>query len=120
MSDSRAAPILLQFSASHFNEKVRFALDWKGIAHHRRTLLPGLHVPVVLRASGQMQVPVLLDGGRVVADSSRILAHLDATRPERPLLPADPTERERALALEEHFDEELGPHVRRAFFFRAL
>ena len=31
-------PVLWQFRFSHFNEKARWALDWKGIAHVRRSL----------------------------------------------------------------------------------
>jgi glutathione S-transferase len=40
--------------------------------------------------------------------------------PERPLYPADDALRRRALALEEHFDEDLGPHLRRALFHDLL
>jgi hypothetical protein len=42
-------PVVWQFRAWHFNEKVRWALDWKWIAHTRRTLLPGWHIPRVPR-----------------------------------------------------------------------
>ena len=36
-------PVLWQFTASHYNEKARWALDWKGVAHVRQSLLPGPH-----------------------------------------------------------------------------
>src|SRR5262249_19333771 len=69
----------------------------------------------------QTKVPVLVrDDGEVVADSTRIIERLEALQPDPPLYPAHPTERRRALELEEFFDEELGPHARRAFFFDAL
>jgi glutathione S-transferase len=114
------APVLWQFRASHFNEKVRWALDWKGIPHTRQTLLPGWHIPRVLLMTGQKSVPVLVLGGKALADSTHIIEKLEALRPDPPLYPVDPAERRRALDLEEVCDEELGPHVRRAFFFEVL
>lgn len=114
-------PVLWQFRASHYNEKARWALDWKGVPHVRRSLLPGWHMPRALALTWQTQVPVLvLDGGEVVADSTRIIARLEAMRPDPPLYPADETDRRRALELEDYFDERLGPHIRRAFFFESL
>jgi glutathione S-transferase len=110
------APVLWQFRASHYNEKVRWALDWKGIAHERRTLLPGWHVPRVLWMTGQQQVPVLVIDRKAIADSSHIIETLEDMRPDPPLYPADPAARRRALELEDFFDEQLGPHGRRAFF----
>jgi glutathione S-transferase len=116
-----STPVLWQFRASHYNEKARWALDWKGIPHVRRTLLPGWHMPRVAALTWQTQVPVLvLDGGEVIADSTNIIARLEALRPDPPLYPTDEAERRRALELEEFFDEQLGPHIRRAFFFDAL
>jgi glutathione S-transferase len=41
-------------------------------------------------------------------------------RPEPPLYPADSAERRRALELEEHFDEELGPRTRLLAIHHAL
>ena len=113
-------PVLWQFRFSHFNEKARWALDWKGIPHVRRSLVPALHVPRVMWLTGQKSVPVLVLDGRAIADSTRIIATLEARWPDRPLYPSDPAERERALALEEHFDAELGPHIRRAIFHALL
>jgi glutathione S-transferase len=112
--------VLWQFTASHFNEKARWALDWKGIAYERRSLLPGLHVPRVLYLSGQRAVPVLVLDGQTIADSSHIIEALERRYPTPPLYPADARERERARGLEEFFDEELGPHVRRALFHDIL
>lgn len=121
MTSTDGDPVLWHIPVSHYNEKVRWALDWKGIPHVRRTLLPGWHMPRALLLTGQTQVPVLvLEDGTVVADSTRIIARLEALRPEPPLYPTDADERRRALELEEFLDEELGPHIRRAFFFDAL
>jgi glutathione S-transferase len=115
-----APPVLWQFRFSHFNEKARWALDWKGIPHVRRSLLPGFHVPRVLWMTGQKSVPVLVLDGETIHDSTRIIERLERLRPEPALYPADDADRRRALALEEFFDEELGPHVRRALFHELL
>jgi glutathione S-transferase len=112
---------VLWFRGSHFNKKARWALDWKGILHVRRSLLPGWHVARVLSLTRQTKVPVLVcEGGDVVADSTRIIERLEGVRPEPPLYPADSAERRRTLELEEFFDEELERHTRRMFFFEAL
>jgi glutathione S-transferase len=113
-------PVLWQMRMSHFNEKARWALDYKGVAHVRRSVLPGAHVMRARRLYGGRTLPVLQVAGRTVADSTRIVEALEAMQPEPALYPADPAQRERALALEEFFDEELGPHIRRALFHDQL
>jgi glutathione S-transferase len=115
-----AVPVLWQFRFSHFNEKVRWALDWKRIPHVRRSLLPGLHVPRVLWMTGQTTVPVLVLDREAIRDSTRIIERLERLRSEPALYPAREDERGRALALEDFFDEQLGPHVRRAIFHDLL
>ena len=109
-------PELWQFTSSHFNEKARWALDYKRVPHLRHSLIPGFHVPTVKRMTGKTQVPVLKLDGEAISDSSRIIAALERAYPEPPLYPADPEERRRALELEDFFDEELGPYIRRWIF----
>ncbi len=117
---ANGVPVLWQFKASHFNEKARWALDWKGVRHERRSLLPGPHVPVVMWISGQKSVPVLQIDGQTITDSTRIIAELERRCPERPLYPADAAPRQRALELEEFFDDEIGVHIRRYLFHIVL
>ena len=114
------APLLWHFTFSHFAEKVRWALDWKGVPHVRRPLLPGLHYPRVFWATGQPSVPVLWLDGRAIADSTKIIAALEQRWPEPPLYPRDEGARERALELEEFFDEGLGHHLRRVLMQQAF
>lgn len=115
------APVLWQLQISHYVEKARWALDYKRIPHVRRTLLPGLHVVKANRLTGDTStVPVLTVDGRAIGDSTRIIAALEERWPEPPLYPEDPAQRRRALELEEFFDEELGPHIRRAFYHELL
>lgn len=111
---------LFQFQGSHFNEKARWVLDLKQVPHERRSLLPGPHAFVVKRLSGDTQVPVLRDGGEVVAGSARIVEHLERSFPDPPLLPEDPQLRHRALEIQRTFDGEVGPAVRLALFFEAM
>jgi len=104
-------PLLWHFAISHFTEKARWALDWKGIPHARRMLSLDYPIRCGLR-TGQLRLPILFDSGRVVRGSSAIIAHLEARQPEPALYPGDAAERARALELERCFDEELGPHIR--------
>ncbi len=114
-------PVLWQLEISHYNEKVRWALDYKRIPHIRRSLLPGIHVIVARRLTGDVYTtPVLTIDGHSIGDSTKIIAALEERWPQPPLYPADPEERARALELEEFFDEQLGPHIRRAVYFVLL
>src|SRR5258707_8274239 len=57
-----------------------------------------------------------LDGKRIM-DSTRIIEALEGRFSDRPLYPADPADRARALELEEFFDENAGHDVRRVAFW---
>jgi glutathione S-transferase len=109
-------PELWQFTRSHFNEKARWALDFKRVPHIRHSLIPGFHVSVVKRMTGKTQVPVLKLNGTAITDSSKIIEALERAYPQPALYPADPEQRRRALELEDFFDEELGPQIRLWFF----
>ncbi|MGH8458038.1 MAG: glutathione S-transferase N-terminal domain-containing protein, partial [Nevskiales bacterium] len=66
-------PTLLHLLPSHYNEKVRWALDYKNWSHMRRALVPGFHVPLARWVSGQNKLPVVRLGERVIAGSNHIL-----------------------------------------------
>ncbi len=116
-SDGR--PILWHITVSHYSEKARWALDYKAVAHTRRTPPPGTHMPVVywLTRGRAVTLPVLELDGQRIADSTAIIAALEQRFPDPALYPSDPGERRRALELEEWFDEELGPYMRRLAFY---
>lgn len=107
---------LLHFRVSHYNEKVRWALDFKGWPHVRRALVPAFHTVPARLASGQSKLPVLIHDGVVMCGSSRILAEIERLRPDPPLLPPDQAGRARARALEAHFDDVVAPELRRLFW----
>ena len=104
-------PLLWHIPLSHFNEKVRWALDYKGIAHRRR-VLGANYLVRAWRATGRGRLPILWLDGRAIADSTRIIAALEERHPEPPLYPRDAVMRQRALALEDDLDETLGPALR--------
>jgi len=107
---------LFQFKRSHYNEKARWALDYKRLPHRRHSLLPGPHKLTVTRLSGQAQVPVLRHGDRIVAGSARIIDYLEQLEPEPSLYPRDAGARAEALELQAWLDAEVGPAVRCAAF----
>jgi glutathione S-transferase len=115
-------PVLWQIDVSHYSEKVRWALEYKGIDHVRRTPLPGTHIPIALALTrgAQPTFPVMQIDGRTIGDSTAIIAALEARYPEPPLYPVDAEERARALELEEYFDEQLGPHARLLPFYELI
>ncbi len=113
-------PVLYHLEISHYNEKVRWALDYKEIPHERRAPPPFLHIAWAFRLSRGKTLPVLVLNGKGIGDSTHIIAALEGEYPEPPLYPADKEERRRALELEEHFDEELGPYIRRWLFHESL
>jgi glutathione S-transferase len=116
-----AKPVLWHIEISHYSEKVRWALAYKGIEHDRRAPTPGAHMVVALGLTrGRSKTfPVLQVDGQTIGDSTAIIAELERRFPDPPLYPEDADERRRALALEDFFDEELGPHARLLAFHEA-
>ena len=105
---------LHQFRHSAFCEKVRLILAAKGLEVSLVEVTPGLGQLEVFRLSGQRQVPVLVDGGAVIADSTVIALHLEERHPTPPLLPVDPVVRARVLLLEDWADTALASGCRLA------
>jgi glutathione S-transferase len=106
-------PLLWHIPFSHFNEKVRWALDYKRIAH-RRKVLGADYLIRAWRATGRGTLPILFLDGRAIGDSTHIIAALEDRHPEPALYPGDAAARRRALALEDDLDEHLGPALRAA------
>jgi len=83
---------LYRFPFSTNVERVALALAHKRLEVESVWVDPADRSEVV-RVSGQKLVPVLVDAGHVVADSTAILEYLEERFPERPLYPADPARR---------------------------
>jgi len=111
---------LYQFALSHYCEKVRWALDYKGLKYEKINLVPGPHLLTIKKMAPQTSVPVLVDEGKVIQDSTKILDYLDQQYPEKLLTPTDANLKKEALALEEYFDQEIGVQLRRFFYFYIL
>jgi glutathione S-transferase len=116
------AVVLWHIELSHYNEKVRWALDYKGIPHQRRVPMPGLHRmrAMALTRGAHQRLPVLELDGRRIGDSTAIIAALEDHRPEPRLYPSEVAERDRALGLEDFFDEQLAPSLRRFVWHHTL
>lgn len=111
---------LLHFPHSHFCEKARWALDYKGLQFTPVALLPGFHVKTVRRYGPRSSVPLLLNGPDIIQGSGAIIDYLDARYPEYPLTPADPTERDLSIAIEAEMDDRLGRPIRQILYFWLL
>ena len=112
MGAEGGVPVLWHLKVSHYNEKARWALDYKRVPHVRRAAVPGRHQAIAAELTGGRTFPVLVLDGEAIGDSTRIIEALERRYPEPPLHPSDPVARHRALELEDFFDEELGPHSR--------
>jgi glutathione S-transferase len=106
-------PLLWHIPLSHFNEKVRWTLDYKRIPH-RRQVLGADYLIRAWRATGRGTLPILFLDGRAIGDSTHIIAALEDRYPEPSLYPGEAAALQRALALEDYFDEQLGPALRAA------
>ena len=85
-------------------ERVAIALAYKGLEVESVVIDYADRSPVEA-VSGQGLVPVIVDDGEVVVDSTAILRHLDERYPDRPLFPADPARRAEADVFLEWFNE---------------
>jgi glutathione S-transferase len=95
---------LWQFPFSTNVERVALALAFKGLEAEPVVIDPADRSGVI-DLTGQPLVPVLEDDdGTVVADSRRILAHLEGRHPDPPMFPAEPARREEVLVFLDWFD----------------
>lgn len=92
--------------------RVRIALGLKGLPHAAVpvNLLDASHkAPDHLARNPQGLVPALHIDGRMLTQSLAIIEYLDETRPDPPLLPADPPGRARVRALAHAIAMEIAP-----------
>src|SRR5579859_3510066 len=86
---------LYQLRWSHYVEKVRWALDFKGLTWRAIDIVAYKKAEMQRFACAQT-VPLIHDTatGVAISDSSPIMRYLDQTYPEKPLFPADAAARE--------------------------
>jgi glutathione S-transferase len=97
---------LYQYATSPFCEKIRRALDYKGLEYEIHEVPRG-KLDEYARVSPAGKFPAIEHDGRPVFDSTDIVEYLDATFPERPLIPVDPAARALAHVIEDWADESL-------------
>lgn len=110
---SASVPVLWHLKVSNFNEKARWALDYKRVPHVRRAVYPGAHRRIAAKLTAGTTFPILVLDGRRLGDSTEIIAALEHRHPTPALYPSEGGLRRRALELEDFFDEQLGPYMRR-------
>jgi glutathione S-transferase len=101
----------ITIALSHYCEKARWALDRASVPYREEAHAPLLSRFATRRGAGGT-VPVFIQGALRLTDSSAILRHADSLHAGL-LYPPDATLRKEVTALEESFDRDLGPHVRR-------
>ncbi len=107
---------LYQSELSHYCEKIRLVLDYKGLEYRKIEVTPGIDQVELYRLSGQRQVPVLKDGNRIVADSTAIARYLDQAYPSPAIIPGQPKQRGLCWLIEEWADESIGVQSRKVAF----
>ena len=93
---------------SPYVRKVLVCMELKGLDYEVDPITPFFGNDEFRRLSPLCRIPVLIDDGLVLTDSTVIAEYLDEQYPEPPLLPADAKERARVRWLEEFADTRLG------------
>ena len=93
---------------SPYVRKVLVCMELKGLDYEVDPITPFFGNDEFRRMSPLCRIPVLIDDGLVLTDSTVIAEYLDEQYPQPPLMPREPKERARARWLEEFADTRLG------------
>lgn len=97
---------LHQYNLSPYNEKIQRMLNHKGVAFEAKTWRVSERGKI-LRISPTGKLPALEHDGRIIVDSTDIAYYIEATFPDKPLVPADAKLRGMMHAIEDWADESL-------------
>ena len=112
---------LVTIGLSHYCEKARWALDRSGLEYVEEAHPPIVHYLSTIRHRTRRTLPALLTPHGTLRDSTEILKWIDSMVSNGArLYPDDPTMRADVEALEDLFDESLGPATRRWAYSWAL
>lgn len=111
---------LYQFSVSHYCEKARWALDYKGISYRVRNLLPGRHIKPVRAIAPDSSVPVLQIQDQIIQGSDQIIDYLDRHFPDKPLTPQEPELCAQVMRWEQFAADKLADPLRCIFYHYLL
>jgi glutathione S-transferase/RNA polymerase-associated protein len=104
--------IVYEHPLSPYAQKVKIALDEKGVAYETRmptAIGSGQPDTIFLKSNPRGEVPSLIDGDVSVFDSTIILEYIEDKWPSPPLLPKTPAERAMARTIEEVMDTSFEP-----------
>ena len=93
---------------SPYVRKVLVCMELKGLDYEVDPITPFFGNDEFRRLSPLRRIPVLIENGLVLTDSTVIAEYLEEQYPDPPLMPKDPKERARARWLEEFSDSRLG------------
>ncbi len=113
-------PLLYQFAGSPYCEKVRWALDYKGVKYQTVNLIPGRHAKVTQKIAKSTSVPILVDDDHVVQGSADIISYLEKSKRHPPLTPTNSQDASMAHEWERYLDRNLGVPLRVFFYHFAL
>lgn len=113
-----SAQTLYQFHFSHFNERARWACDYKGLQVTTKLLIPGTHIFTTRKLTNGLSTstPILEANGEIIAGSDNILKWLDREIPDKPLTYDDPTLAGQVDEVTELFENLVGAPFRRTYF----
>jgi glutathione S-transferase len=112
--------ILFGASVSPFVRKVLMVAAEKGISLENRPVVPNSDDPAYLAASPFKKIPAFQDGDYTLADSTAIVAYLEAKAPTPAMYPSEARERGKAVWFEEFSDTIMFPAVTKIFFNRVV
>lgn len=104
--------------ASPYVRKVCLVLEEKGLPYELVQLAPHADHPAFRATSPFGKIPGFADGDYRLSDSSAIIAYIEARHPERPMLPAEPRARGRAVWFDEFTDTIFGASGLKILFNR--
>lgn len=107
---------LYQFPISHYCEKIRWALDYKGIEYATINLIPGLHIRHTQNMGLRSSVPLIQHKEKHIQGSIDIIDYLDQAFPHKQLTPVSEAIEATAMEWEFHLGNEVGVHVRRCIY----
>ncbi len=112
---------LYQFELSHYCERARWALDYKGLTYTKRNLVPAFHSWQIRKLHSKARtVPLLLDNGNIICDSGEIIDFLEINHPTPALNPTTEAGRATAKKIEDFACDTFGIHLRRFFYYWAF
>jgi glutathione S-transferase len=111
---------LYQFQFSHYCEKARWALDYRGLQYKTYNLLPGFHVRTAQKLGAKSTLPFILDGEKLIQGSDRIIDYADQKGSGNRLTPTNPELMSKAFEWERFLEREVGNPLRAWFYYHTL